>query len=271
MIPERHERNLREKRWERVLMGYGRLHPWLQWALIPWLFPAYILSYFPIITPALCGVAAIFLAYLKWGYLEDQLTWGMIGWMATSPLWLFVVLGYPLLVWTAVGTVPLAIVVFCRQWREARPFCLRDPEPDVAEESRAGLLTTLREGMGLTQDNVRVILAISETNERRLKPLLKICGCSFVVAFIGIGVARILFGYYNEGVNAIVLLLCFATLSPVLFLFDPLGSPRLRCRHCNRALAGNGLERMMESNACPTCSGPAPLAEGPGAYRSLPN
>jgi hypothetical protein len=250
-------------------MGYGRLPTWLQWALIPWLFPAYILSYFPIITPALCSVAAIFLAYLKRGYLGDQLTWGMIVWMAISPLWLFVMLGYLLLAWTAVGTVPLAIVVFCRQWRESRPFRLRDPEPDVTEESRAGLLTTLREGKGLTQDNVRVILAISEANNRRVKPLLKICGCSFVVAFLCIGVARILFGYYNEGANAIVFLLCFSTLSPVLFLFDPLGSPRLRCRHCSRALAGNGLKRMMESNACPTCSGPAPLAEGETS-RSLP-
>ena len=246
--------NVREKRWERFLAVYGRLPRWLQWVLLPWLFPAQFLSLFPILTPTLCAVAAIFLAYLKRAYLGEQLTWAEIGWLATAPLWLFAVFGYLLLVWIAIGTVPLVIYVYFRQWREKRPFILQEPEPDIPEETRL----RLRESKPLTGDDLRVILAIDEANTMRLGPVLMICAGSFAVAFIGITAAWKLVGYYNEGVNGLVFLLCFSTLSPVLFLFHP--TPRLRCRHCGHSIVGKGLKQVAETNACPKCSGSRPLA-----------
>jgi hypothetical protein len=246
--------NVRQERWKRFLAVYGRLPLWLQGVLLPWLFPAQFLSLFPILTLALCAVAASFLAYLKRGYLEEQLTWGAIGWLATSPLWLFVAFGYLLLVWVAIGTVPLAIFVFFRQWREKRPFSLQEPVPDIPEETRL----RLREAKPLTRDDLRVILAIDEANTMRLRPVLMICAGSFAAAFIGITAAWKLLGYYNEGVNGFVFLLCFSTLSPVLFLFHP--TPRLRCRHCGHSIVGKGLKRAAETNACPKCSGSETLA-----------
>jgi hypothetical protein len=254
--------NVRQQRLERVGRVFEKLPPWLQWALCPLFVPALFLSYFPVLTPVLSAVAALFLAYLKWAYLGEQLTWWQIGWLATGLLWFGVVLGYFAVAWISVGTIPLAIVVLARQWWEGRPFSLRDPEPDIPPGSRAELVIRSRKGKGLTPDHVRLILALREAQNQRFKPLLMIVGASFVLAFLGIGAAWIFCGRYSERTNGCVFFLCISTLAPCLFIYDGTEEAmRLRCRHCGRGLRRTEcLERILESNSCFHCSGCEPLA-----------
>lgn len=253
---------IRKQRWERVCRAFNRFPAWLQWATWPWLLPVYFFAFFPILMPALGVAAAIFLFYLKWAYLGDEITWRGIGLFGMFLFWGPAILGYGLMAWVGIGTLPLAIVIFSRQWWEGRPFSLRGPEPDIPPDSRAEVLIRFREGKGLTPEHVRVILAIRDGQNRCFRPILMIAGGTFLLGILAIGVAWLLTGRFSKDAYLLVFFLSITMLSPILLIHDPFEQAlRLQCRHCGRSLRlMDGLKTILESNSCLYCSGQEPLA-----------
>jgi hypothetical protein len=240
--------------WSRCAAAFGQLPGWLQWMLLPVLGPVEMYCRFPrvvIVFPIprlviVFPIAAIFLVWLKLGYLKDQLTWGSIPLVVLAPIWMPILFGYVFLLWVSLGAFPLAAFIYWRQWRDNKPFCIRDPEVSLLEETRS----RLRDDTDLTRDDLQSILGVMEANEVRLRVMLRVGAVASATVIIGLAVA-VGFGFDNERAIRLGFFLCVSTFLPVIFLIDQL--PHLRCRQCEHLIAGHDLRRMSESGTCPRC------------------
>ena len=138
------------------------------------------------------------------------------------------------------------------------------PDKSFSQREGARILTELRYGRGLNEEDVATVCDIIKSSERQAVRATIICFSVLAILVLVVYAVKWIAGWDNKNVNAVLFFLPFVALAVMIFTRE--NSLRhaielkLRCRGCNKAIRGIELMKVRDTHRCPRCSTSDPLA-----------